>query len=196
MLFLLVCAVLAEMMQQGAVVQAFATMFSKAERLYGEVQQNIVEELIINIFRIGTLAMALYLYAYRTGEFRFTTYLLIAALVLGVDMLKLVLSVWINYTFRISKRFAQISAHYNNLWTVICCGIYTAVVVLLNVDNRMAVQWTLFGLTVAAIVLIAIKWIRIFCTNIRSLLYILLYILTLEVLPLLLMIAGTDYIVD
>ena len=60
----------------------------------------------------------------------------------------------------------------------------------------MVTKWALLALAVVAIVLILIKWIRIFCTNIRSLLYIVLYILTLEVLPLMVLIMGADYIVD
>mgnify|MGYP004626136209 CR=1 FL=1 len=196
MLFLLLCAVVAEMVQSGVVLQAFSTIFAKVERSYGDVQQNPLEELIMNIFRIGTFAMALYLYAYRAGDFRFTTYLLVAAWVLGIDAVKLAAAALVNYTFRISKRFALISTHYNNLWTVICCGFYVALLFLLNIDNAVVTKWSLFALAVAAIVLVLIKWIRIFCTDVRSLLYIVLYILTLEVLPLLVLIAGAGYIVD
>ena len=196
MLFLLLCGVVAEMVQSGMVLQAFSTIFAKVERSYGDVQQNPLEELIMNIFRIGTFAMALYLYAYRAGDFCFTTYLLVAAWVLGIDVVKLAATALVNYTFRISKRFALISTHYNNLRTVICCGFYVALLFLVNIDNAVVTKWSLFALAAAAIVLILIKWIRIFCTDVRSLLYIVLYILTLEVLPLLVLIAGAGYIVD
>lgn len=196
MLFLLLCGVVAEMVQSGVVVQAFSTIFAKVERSYGDVQHNLLEELIMNIFRIGTFAMALYLYAYRAGDFRFATYLLVAAWVLGIDAVKLAVAAVVNYTFRISKRFALISTHYNNLWTVICCGFYVALLFLLNIDNAVLTKWLLFALALVAIVLIFIKWIRIFCTDMRSFLYIVLYILTLEVLPLLVMIMGAGYIVD
>ena len=196
MLFLLLCGVLAEMVQRGLLVQAFTTIFSKVERSYGDVQQNLMEELIVNIFRIGTFAMALYLYAYRAGDFRFTTYMLVVAWVLGIDVIKLAASTLVNYTFRISKRFTLISTHYNNLWTVICCGFYVALLFLINIDNAKVTKWLLFALAVAAIVLILIKWIRIFYTDLRSLLYIALYILTLEILPMLVLIVGTGYIVD
>ena len=150
----------------------------------------------MNIFRIGTFAMALYLYAYRAGDFRFTTYMLVVAWVLGIDVIKLAASALVNYTFRISKRFTLISTHYNNLWTVICCGFYVALLFLINIDNAEVTKWLLFALAVAAIVLILIKWIRIFYTDLRSLLYIALYILTLEILPMLVLIVGAGYIVD
>ena len=77
-----------------------------------------------------------------------------------------------------------------------CCGFYVVLLFLLNIGNTMVTKWALLALAVVAIVLILIKWIRIFCTNIRSLLYIVLYILTLEVLPLMVLIMGADYIVD
>lgn len=196
MLFLLLCGVVAELVQSGVVLQAFSTIFAKVERSYGDVQQNLLEELVMNIFRIGTFAMALYLYAYRAGDFRFTTYMLVVAWVLGIDVIKLAASALVNYTFRISKRFTLISTHYNNLWTVICCGFYVALLFLINIDNAEVTKWLLFALAAAAIVLILIKWIRIFYTDLRSLLYIALYILTLEILPMLVLIVGAGYIVD
>lgn len=196
MLFLLLCGVLAEMVQRGLLVQAFTTIFSKVERTYGDMQRNLMEELIINIFRIGTFAMALYLYAYRAGDFSFKTYMLIVALVLGVDVVKILASILVNYTFQISRRFTQLSIHYNNLWTVICSGFYIASIVLINIGNSLVIKYVMLSLVALAIVLIVVKWIRIFCTNVRSLLYIVLYVLTLEILPLLVLIVGTGYIVD
>lgn len=196
MLCLLLCCVLAEIVQRGAIVQAFSTLFSKMERAYGDAQQNMLEQLIIMVFCIGSFAMALYLFTYRGGDFRFATYMLTSALVLCVDVIKWAVSALVNYTFGISKRLAQLSTHRNNMQTVICILFYTASLCLLRVGNQEVVRWVLGGCAVVALVLICIKWIRVFCVDIRSLLYILLYVLTLEVLPLLVLLVGADYIVE
>lgn len=195
LLVLLICAVFAEIVQTGAVVQAFATTFSRLERSYGDAPRHWLGDVLMNIFRIGTFAMALYLYAYQARPLEPLTYLMIAALVLTVDAVKIGLSMLVNYTFDISRRFAVLAAHYSHLWTIICCACYVFVIVCVRIDNTLIVRYLLLALLALAILLIAFKWVRMFYSGPRSLAYIALYLITLELLPLAVLVEGTKYIV-
>ena len=204
MLGLLFLAVLSELMQQGALLGSFALVFQKVERTYHDPHRNAPGQLCINLFRTGTFALALYLFCYVGGTlrfghwqvvlfsdeaFRFSKYLLVLLVVFGVDTLKYVLTLWVNYTFQISQRIALISMHYDSLWTVINSAFYLLLLVLLPVDSAAVIFWGFVVLCAVALLLIGVKWLRVFYAGPASLLYILLYLLTLEVLPLCAMVA-------
>lgn len=210
MLFLLVFAVLSELLQPGVLLGSFAMLFSKVERTYHDPHRNIPGQLCINVFRIGTFALALYLFCYVGGSlhiggwevqfltdktFLFRKYLLVLLVVFGVDTMKYLLTLWVNYTFQISRRFTLISLHYNSLWTVINSAFYLLLLVLLPIDSPTIIFWGFWTLCIVALLLIGIKWLRVFYTGLPSLLYIALYLLTLEVLPILVMIACAEQVV-
>lgn len=210
MLFLLAFAVLSELMQPGVLLGSFALVFSKVERTYHDPHRNIPGQLCINIFRMGTFALALYLFCYVGGTlhignwevqflsdktFLFSKYLLVLLVVFGVDTVKYLLTLWVNYTFQISHRFTLISMHYDSLWTVINSAFYLLLLVLLPVDSPMIIFWGFWALCIVALLLIGVKWLRVFYSRLPSLLYIVLYLLTLEVLPILVMIACAEQVV-
>lgn len=210
MLFLLVFAVLSELLQPGVLLGSFAMLFSKVERTYHDPHRNMPGRLCINVFRIGTFALALYLFCYVGGSlhighwevqfltdktFLFRKYLLVLLVVFGVDTMKYLLTLWVNYTFQISRRFTLISLHYNSLWTVINSAFYLLLLVLLPIDSPTIIFWGFWTLCIVALLLIGIKWLRVFYTGLPSLLYIALYLLTLEVLPILVMIACAEQVV-
>lgn len=210
MLLLAVFAVLSELMQPGVLSGSFTLVFSKVERTYHDPHRNIPGQLCINVFRIGTFALALYLFCYVGGTlslghwevqfltdktFLFRKYLLVLLVVFGVDTVKYLLTLWVNYTFQISRRFTLISLHYNSLWTVINSAFYLLLLVLLPVDSPKIIFWSFLALCIVALVLIGVKWLRVFYSGLPSLLYIALYLLTLEVLPLLAMVACAEEVI-
>ncbi len=198
LLGLLLLGVLSELIQPGVLLGSFAMVFQKVERTYHDPHRNAMGQLCINLFRMGTFALAVYLFCYVGGmlqvghwqvefvsdqEFRFSKYLLVLLVVFGVDTLKYLLTLWVNYTFQISRRFALITMHYDSLWTVICSGFFVMLLLLIPVDNTAVVFWSTIVWCGVAILLILFKWVRVFYSGPASLLYILLYVLTLEVLP-------------
>ncbi len=209
MLGLLFLAVLGELTQQGGVLRSYTMVFQKVERTYHDPHRNAVGQLCIDLFRIGTFALALYLFCYAGGSlslgtpqvqttsggaFRFSQYLIVLLVVLGVDVVKYTLTLWVNYTFQISRQVSLIAVHYNSLWTVINSAFYLLLLVLLKVDNSAVIFWGFVALCIAAWLLIGVKWVRVFYSGPASLLYILLYLLTLEVLPLLAMVGLAEYL--
>ncbi len=199
MLGLLLFAVLAELTQQGVLLGSFAMVFQKVERTYHDPHRNAMGQFCINVFRMGTFALALYLFCYMgetlqlghwqvqfisDGAFRFGKYLVVLLVVFGMNMLKYLLTLWVNYTFQISQRVGLIATHYDSLWTVINSAFYLLLLVLLPVDSAEVIFWGFVVLCAVALLLIGAKWLRVFYSGPASLLYMLLYLLTLEVLPL------------
>lgn len=183
MLMVLICGALAEIFQSGVIVQSFSSLFSTNERTYHDAPKNWISQLLLYLFRMAIVGMAFYLSVHKEGMFLFSGYMWAMALVLGWTIVRGIVSVLVDYTFGISKRFAPVFVHYDNIWTVVCCCLYPILLVLLNID-KPKITWIVLGsVGILLFVLMMVKWIRVFFTGIRSLLYIILYVFTVEILP-------------
>lgn len=195
MLLIPICGILAEVFRSGGVAQSFASVFSTSERTYNDSSQNILSQIWMYIFRVAVVAMALYLLVHGEGTFALVHYLIVLAVVTGWDVVRRLLSGIVDYTFGISRHFAPVFAHYDNIWTVGCCCIYPLLLVLLRVDNSNVTAGVVLGMFCILVLLMLVKWIRVFFVGLRSLLYIALYVVTLEILPAFGIIVGLSRVV-
>lgn len=205
MLSLPALVVLAGLFQPAVIQQGFVNLFSKVERSYNESPMNYIGQALLFLFRAGVLAMAIYLFTYSSDfsapannsplwcgketaphiNFPFSRYALIAGTVAGMEIVKYLVSLLLNYTFQLSRQFATLFAHYTYVSTSICCVLYPLLLLIIYFGSK---PLTTIGLCVMMCVcwlVLFIKWLRVFFKDIASVIYVVLYILTLEVLPLL-----------
>lgn len=183
MLGLLLCAVLSEVMQPGVIMQAGSSLLTRAERTYKDAPTNFFGQLLITLFRIGTLAMGLYLCLYRGGNAPYWVFAAISGLILAMLLLKMLCNVLLDYTFQLSRLYAPAYEQYGNLLTLTMVVLYPCLLFLLRVGSIVAARWTVGLLLVAFGLLWFVRCIRIFASSLVAIGYILLYFLTLEVLP-------------
>ena len=96
MLVLLITAVLAELFQPGVVTQAKSSLMAQNDRTYKESPVNFLGQLMITLFRIGVIAMSLYLCCRPTGRFSFAGFGVISAIVLAVFLVKMLSNIWVD----------------------------------------------------------------------------------------------------
>ena len=184
MLFLLLCAVVSEFLQPGVITQAGASLRVRQERAYKDAPTNYASQFLITLFIIGTLAMAIYLSFYSGQAFRFVTFFAVCGVVFVVAALKMLCDVTVDYTFMLSKRFSPIYEHYANMITITSCILYPCVLVLLRFGNATASRWVLGAVTVVFLLLWIYRAARHFINSPRAILYFIIYICTLELIPL------------
>ena len=183
LLALLLLAVLANVSQPGVVVSSFSTIFAKPDRSYADTQRTGIGQISLHMFHIGTLSMAYYLFAYTAGGFTITRFGVIVLFITMVYGLKVLLMWLVQYTFQLQKYCPNAETHYTNLVTVWCCAMYPLLLLMQNMGTGRGLQW-LTGLTAAMFVLLVlVKWCRAYMNSPLTLLYILLSVMTLEVLP-------------
>jgi hypothetical protein len=184
MLFLMLCAVISEMMQPGVISQAGASLRVRTERVYKDAPTNFISQFLITIFRIGTLAIAIYLSFYSGGHFSFGIFAILCGITFVTALVKMAGDELADYTFMLSRRFSPAYEHYANILTITSCILYPCVLVLLRFGNVVASRWVLG----ATIIIFFILWIyrasRHFVNSPQAVLYFILYICTLEFLPL------------
>lgn len=183
MLFLLLCAILSEVAQPGVITQVPVSLFSRADRTYKSVPDNFLGQLLITLFRIGTISMAITLCSDAGQPFYFTKFLYAIGIVLAVIGIKMLCNAWLNFTFRLTRSVDTAFDQYGNLTTLLAVLLYPCMLVLMRIGNTVAVR----AVTLALVVLFLALWLyrfgRLFVTSPKAIGYVAIYFVTLEVLP-------------
>ena len=184
MFFLLLCVVLAEVFQPGMIPLAFRTTFTRLERTFGDRANTLVSSLLLNVFRVGTLAMSLYLFTYHSMPFSILTYCYISLLLVAVVFVKMLLSWLVSYAFEMRRPMTAFVPQYDNLWTVLCVLLYPLNLLYINALQSVWFRWIPLVAVVLFVVMIVFKLLQNFYSGLHSLVYLLLYLVTLEIVPL------------
>lgn len=183
MFALLLMLLMAIAHQPGLIGASFRAVFSRLDRTYADAARDLYTNILLLIFRLGTLAMALQTLFFGAGTFSILTFLIIVA---GLGVLQLLK--WLAMQ-SIAKIFLSVRALEEPLSFLASLQLLTSIVVypvtLLLIDYNWL--WVcavlLAAVYVAYLVLLLIRMIRIFMTKPISILYIALYIMTLEIVP-------------
>lgn len=185
MFALLLCAVLSEFFQPGIITQAVSSsLLTRANRTYKEAPSNFLSQTLISLFRIGTLAMAICLCFCTDDRFSLLRFLAVCGIIVGVLIVKMLCNKLIDYTFMISRRFGAAYEHYSNIATIGIVVLYPILLILLRFGNPIASQWALGCVLLIFIVLWVYRSGRMYITSPMAILYFALYIVTIELLPL------------
>lgn len=192
MLALLLLAVLSEALQPGLISGVGVSLSSHTNRNYKPAPDNFFGQTAVTLFRIGTLGMALCLWIGEADGCQIETYGIALAWIVGMLLVKIIGTVLIDYTFQLRIAADGIGAHYGNIVTMLCLALYPAILVLLQIGNTMLNRWVIGvcgGLFMLAVVY---KVLGLYLRQWRSIIYITLYILTLEVLPMVSLVVVTS----
>lgn len=184
MVGLFLCAVLSEVFQPGVIMQSPLSLIAQTERTYKDSPANFSGQLLISVFRIGTLSMALCMCFYGGGTFRFGAFAAICGLIVAFILLKMLCNILLDYTFQFNRRFASSYEHYANIATMSICVLYPGLLVLLRIGALSATQWVLGGTALMFLLLCGYRMARTYVYSPMALVYVILYIGTMEVLPL------------
>ncbi|MBQ2540783.1 MAG: DUF4271 domain-containing protein [Paludibacteraceae bacterium] len=196
LLLLLLLAGMANVLQPGMVVNSFTTIFTKPERQYTDAPRTALGQICLQLFQLGTLGMAYYLFCFQTGDFSIARYGVILIVTGAVYATKVLMMLLVDYTFQLRKKCATIGIHYANLLCVFCCALYPILLLMHQYGATKTLQVILLLLTVFFIVLVTVKYCRAYLIKPMALVYILLFVLTVDVLPLLAAYFGTEYILS
>ena len=185
LLLLLFLAVLANASQSGVVMSSFSTIFTKPDRSYTDIQRTGIGQISLHIFQLGTLSFAYYLFAYTYGDFSISRFGAITLFLTMIYGLKALLMWLVQYTFQLQKTCPNAGAHYTNLVTVLCCVLYPFLLIMQNAGATSFLKWCVGLIACVFVLLVLYKWCRAYLDSPLTLIYIVLSVVTLEVLPIL-----------
>lgn len=171
-------------MQPGVILQSPTSLLAQTDRTYKDSPVNLYGQLLISVFRIGTLAMGVYLCVPESAAFRFGIYAAICGITVAMLLLKMLCNVLIDFAFSLSRNMDQSYEHYGDITTLATCALYPALLVVLRIGDLAVNRWVVLIASGLFILMWTYRLIRTYWTHPVAILYIALYICTLEVLPL------------
>lgn len=192
---------------QYSLIGSVKNVFSHAERVYGAQSRAWGSEVCEWLFRIGVLAMAVWILAIGNGRLDMgygrlaigngaMGYAKVLALVLGVYVVQRLVLRGVGYVFVSRKQLSAAMEQYNAICSAACVCLYPIVLVVMNVPAAHLAQILCGAVLVAFVGMIVWKSIRLFYTNVLSLLYILLYIIFLEIMPIMVIFSVAKLIIS
>ena len=185
---------------QYSLIGSVKNVFSHAERVYGAQSRAWGSEVCEWLFRIGVLAMAVWVLVIGNGQLAIGNgamgYAKVLGVVLGVYIVQRLVLRGVGYVFVSRKQLSAAMEQYNAICSAACVCLYPIVLVVMNVPAAHLAQILCGAVLVAFVGMIVWKSIRLFYTNILSLLYILLYIIFLEIMPIMVIFSVAKLIIS
>ena len=172
------------------VMGSVRSVFSQSERVYASQSRAWGSELCEYVFRLGVVSMAVWVLA--IGDERLAMgngamgYVKVFGWVLGVYVVQRLLVRGVGYVFVGSKQLDAAMEQYNGICRMVCVCLYPIVLLLTNVQVGYLAQILCGGVVLLYMVCVWWKSVRLFYANVLSLLYILIYIVFLEIMPMVL----------
>ena len=185
---------------QYSLIGSVKNVFSHAERVYASQSRAWGSEVCEWLFRIGVLAMAVWVLVIGNGRLAIGNgamgYAKVLGVVLGVYIVQRLVLRGVGYVFVSRKQLSAAMEQYNAICSAACVCLYPIVLVVMNVPAAHLAQILCGAVLVAFVGMIVWKSIRLFYTNILSLLYILLYIIFLEIMPIMVIFSVAKLIIS
>jgi hypothetical protein len=181
---LLLCAVLSEYMQPGIVRLAYVSLIARSERTYKDAPVNLYGQILIFLFRLGTLAMGISICLYNGSTFSIAVFGIVFGLVLATLLVKLLCNKWLDYTFSLSRRYMPMHEQYGDLSTIACTFLFLGIMIVMHTGRLALAPWILGGATALFVLMCLYRVTLHYVQSPMGMLYVLIYIVSLEVLPL------------
>ena len=181
---------------RDSVVGALRNSFSQSERVYGGQSQNILAISTAWIFRVGVLAMAIYVLSYTSEQFTFMAYTKILGAVALIEVIRHILLLGVGWVFLSNNQLANGIGQLEIVRNVVCVLLLPVLLLLIRLNYPM-LHFILLGIIgLAFTVLVIAKSMLLFYKNILSIFYILLYFIYLEIIPVAGMVLWTKHILQ
>jgi hypothetical protein len=179
LLLLLICWVVKGMFLLE-ISTLFRGLFSRCDRSY--TTNNGLLQYITLIYKLGIITLLIYAFFFQKGDFAFIDYSIVLGILALVHLLQWVLIRIVGLVF-LSHRQLEIATEQRNIINDAICGILPLMMVLLYQIRTLNI--ILVSLLICLYFgIIFMKSMQLFFKNILSVFYVLLYIISLEFIPL------------
>lgn len=177
----LICLCLSWYRQPQWMAGIFTAPFHASDRSYGETAIDLPGMVLLGLYAIGTVSITL---AMIHPELPYWWVLLATILFIA---LKVGLTALVNWTFRLDKVFGISYYQYAQIWVLFLIVLFPTTLLLIHHGLTRPVE--IIGLVVLALMMIIlnIKAYQVFFKNLLSVLYITIYIVSMELVPILLL---------
>lgn len=182
----LLCLVFFNHVISSSISMLWRSWSSHSDRMYtGAMSQSVMSVVLSYVFRVGVMAMAVYLLGYESGDFLLMNYIKIVGMLAIVSFVQWVLWQLMSFVF---LPFAQQKNAWEQrmmIYNASCVLLWWIVLIIIGIHSRLLELILMLCLAVLWIGLLIVKGLQMFYQKPWNVLYVLLYTITLEVLPVL-----------
>lgn len=196
---LFVIMTIAMLANSNLFVEGFSTFFSRIERRYSEAALSMGLGIMMYLFRVTVVALALYwtLWNSYTPSLPFEPLPLLwmvgATLVVwGIHHMILY---WVCSTFSLRQEMPAFTLHYIGLWTVVTIVLYVLLLIGSYIESPRPIIIAMEVVMALYILAVVAKTCTFVSLSVRQLLYVPLYVVTVDILPLVALFWIGKYIV-
>ena len=161
------------------------TIFSHSERTYGIYTSDFLSDIVALIFRVGILALTVYMLVYSANTpFTLPIYAKIVGIVVTVLAIQVLLIYIVGKIFLPARQLSQALEQCNYIRHLTDILLWVAMLLIVNWSSTIALYILCGVVELLFAVAIVGKGVQMFCKSASSLFYILLYFISLEVVPL------------
>lgn len=165
------------------IAAVFRNMFSRSERMYSDSTWQ--GRGIAWAFRIGVAAMAFYsLISSELNVYTITGYWISFGLTAALFLVQYGVERLVSVVFLPAKMQDLVMEQRNCICNAVAAMLWVGVLIAQWVDNLLTIRSVYYLLIVVYVVLLMVKSMLLFYKNALSILYVMLYIISLEIVPL------------
>lgn len=158
-------------------------LYSRSERSYSDATWQM--KVLAWVYRVGIVAMAGYMYAFADIASSAWDYLLVIGVVVSILLLRYGVARFVGAVFLGSRQVEGAFEFRASIYNAVCALMWPMILLMRVVGSEM-VAMIVCGVILGLLVLLLLwKSVQLFYKNLLSIIYILLYIIFLEVFPLL-----------
>lgn len=185
MLALILMLVAMNAIRKGLIVDSFRMAISGIDRnTFSQTETKPLVRITGGIVRLGIAGMALYMVTCVNGLWHITHYVLMMLLIAGLHIFKTFTAFWMNWLFQWVNRYDLIMDHLTALWTAVAVLLLPINLVYLYFPGLPYLQWVLLGVIGVSLIAFCIKLLQLRMSSPIGIVFILIYLLTTEILPL------------
>lgn len=162
---------------------AWQTTVAKSERNYSDAALDALAMVMVVLFRLGTVSLALDVLFFDGGQFLFVDYLWTLLIMMAMELLKVMMAWLVNFTYHLSMSFGMSYVHYTNLWLLTCVPLWFFCCISVFFGTPMLTDVLMAIAAGILFISLVVKGVRSYMTQLLSLPYVLLYVMTVEIVP-------------
>ncbi len=195
MLFGLMVLFLLNHFSQMAIAESIRSVFSRAERNYGGRTKGIGGTIGAMVFRLGMIALIVYLVMDNGEAFTIFKYLKIVGVVMCIYALQMLLATIVGFVFLPSMQMVIMTEQYDSIRNLVCVLLWPVALLIMNIPNKL-MMYILCGLVAIVFTsVVLVKGVQFFYRNALTPFYIILYFTSLEVVPMMGILLWAKHIV-
>lgn len=194
-LLLLLVLLIVNLVMDGANILNLRKLFTMPERAYSENTNRVLTSITLSLFRVGTLALAVYVCCWKGQSMHMATYLIIVGIIYAIIIVR-ELVIWLLYViFRFAPKREVVSKRYAQFATLTAMMMFVTLLVETNLSTP-ATPYILMGLAGLFLVCVLQMLVRVYTCKLLSIAYIAMFFVVLELLPLVLLVESSMYIIE